>query len=507
MKKIQQLWSEKPLEISILIALLIRLVAAVLSRGYGMHDDHFIIIEDAQRWVDQILSGTISQLNEGPKGHSFFYPGLHVMLFFFCQKAGILDPQQKMLIVRLIHALFSLLVITASYRITQFFAGKRTAGQVAFLLAMLWFLPFFSVRNLVEVFSIPWLVLAVWMIIKAGNHIKPGPNFLAAGIMLGIAFSVRYQTFIFASGVFLVMLLHRQWKGILLALVSYFTVILLFQGLVDYLVWGRPFAEFSEYVKYNFLHATSYIVTPWYTYLVLLLGMLIPPISFFLFFGFFRNWRKQLILFLPAFLFLVFHSIFPNKQERFIFPILPFFIMLGLIGWNEFINVSSFWKTHPKLLRSCWIFFWIINLLLLIPVSTAYSKRSRVETMTYLSGYKDIKTVLIDFSPEENPYLLPQFYLGKPIGTVKVIECSVMKETTAWSESPEKYTPDVVLLSGTKDLQARVLKLKAMIPGMKYETVISPGLIDQVLFTLNPLNRNQVITVYSTHEMTKLPLQ
>jgi hypothetical protein len=33
-------------------ALIFRLIAAIFSEGYGMHDDHFLIVEAASSWAD-----------------------------------------------------------------------------------------------------------------------------------------------------------------------------------------------------------------------------------------------------------------------------------------------------------------------------------------------------------------------------------------------------------------------------------------------------------------------
>ncbi|MCB0484019.1 MAG: hypothetical protein KDC37_05600, partial [Flavobacteriales bacterium] len=41
-----------PLPTVLLLALVPRLVAAIFSKGYGMHDDHFLVIEAAQSWLD-----------------------------------------------------------------------------------------------------------------------------------------------------------------------------------------------------------------------------------------------------------------------------------------------------------------------------------------------------------------------------------------------------------------------------------------------------------------------
>jgi hypothetical protein len=33
-------------------AMLLRLISVIWARGFGMHDDHFLVIEAAQSWVD-----------------------------------------------------------------------------------------------------------------------------------------------------------------------------------------------------------------------------------------------------------------------------------------------------------------------------------------------------------------------------------------------------------------------------------------------------------------------
>ena len=46
------LWREHPLGTIIILALVFRLIAAIFSQGYGMHDDHFIAIEEPWSWTE-----------------------------------------------------------------------------------------------------------------------------------------------------------------------------------------------------------------------------------------------------------------------------------------------------------------------------------------------------------------------------------------------------------------------------------------------------------------------
>lgn len=86
--RITRFWNIPPLNalgVLTLIALIPRLVAAVLSQGYFAHDDHFLIIDAAGSWVNGFDYNDWLPWNQGadptPTGHSFFYVGLHYLLF------------------------------------------------------------------------------------------------------------------------------------------------------------------------------------------------------------------------------------------------------------------------------------------------------------------------------------------------------------------------------------------------------------------------------------------
>ena len=84
---LKKLWDEKPLQVVLFAGLFFRVLAAIFSKGYGMSDDHFLVIEPAQAWVDGFnYNNWLPEKNiqNAPaSGHSFFYPGLHYLLFLF----------------------------------------------------------------------------------------------------------------------------------------------------------------------------------------------------------------------------------------------------------------------------------------------------------------------------------------------------------------------------------------------------------------------------------------
>lgn len=492
-------WNENPLATILWIALLARIPAIIFSKGYGWHDDHFLVLEAAQSWVDGTdYNNWLPQYGASqPSGHSFFYCGIHFILLKLMTWMHLTDPQTKMYIIRLFHALFSLLIVSFGYKIVRKLSNESSAKITGLLLALYWFMPFLSVRNLVEFVSIPFLLWGCWKIIN--NQKKSDWNYSVAGFILGLAVSIRFQSAIMIAGILLALLLQKQYRTFLFVAIGSAVSFCIVQIPVDLFIWKKPFAEFGEYIRYNIANANSYEKNAWYSYILVIVGILLPPISFFLFFGFLRTWRKQLLLFLPTFIFLVFHSYFPNKQERFILTIVPFIIILGVMGWNDFTNKSEFRNRNKKLLSGCIIFSVVINFILMPVVSTMYSKRSRVESMVYLSKYQNVKSLVIEDRKHESVKMIPLFYLGQWIKEFDIIQNYTIQNFSDYEKNiPVNDQPKFVLFCENYDLDKRVNEMKEIFPALTYETTIEPGFVDKLLFKLNPKNVNQTIYIYRT---------
>ena len=500
MSIIKVYWKEKPLLLILLAAIFFRLIAVIFSKGYGMHDDHFLIIEAAQSWVDGLdYNNWLPKNNvDGiPEGHSFFYVGIHYILFSIMNFFKIIDPQTKMFIIRILHAAFSLIVVSLGFKITRKLSNQDNAKIVGLLLAILYMMPWLSVRNLVEIVCIPFLMIGVWMIMNYKEKKVPLFQILFAGLIMGLAFSTRFQTILFAFGIGLVFLFEKKWKEAFIFGFGYCLSIGIIQGIPDFLIWGYPFAELTEYVKYNIDNATNYNTQAWHMYIGLLIGILIPPISLFIIFGFLRYWKKYLFLVLPTMLFIIFHSYFPNKQERFILSILPFLLIIGIIGWNEFVGKSMFWQKNMKLLKACWIFFWIINLSVLPFISTMYSKKAYCETMSYLEQYDDSKMILVERTNHWRVNMLPRFYMNQWVGIYEVNKSNNVDKLQAHINNTQKqFYPRFFIFFEEKNLENRVEDMKKVFPNIEYETTIEPGLVDKVLYWMNPVNANETMFIY-----------
>lgn len=496
---VKSYYKSNPLGIIIYVGLLIRLLATVFSRGYGWHDDQFLIIEIAQSWVDGIDYYSWLPSADGlnpPEGFSFFYVGLHYLLFSFFKIIGVYDPQVKMLFVRLLHAIWSLLIINYGYKITLKLSNIDNAKLVGWILALFWIFPMISVRNLVEYVSIPFILGGLWMVINSDKESRI-TYWLWAGVLFGLAFNVRFQTMLITGAIGLVILLQNKWKETFFLGLGVLIPIIIFQGGIDYFVWGDPFVQLIEYVNYNMHNAAFYIVSPWYTYVLFLLGILIPPISLFIFAGFFQQWRKLTILFFPILLFLIFHSYYPNKQERFVITIMPMLIIIGIIGWQQIKDNYLTGRISRRIITVSWVFFWVINFIVLLPVTMMYSKKARVESMTYMSKYGDINNFIIEDINQTVLRFPPQFYLEN------WYNYQTLMEGDDFDDFEERNTslnisdqPGFILFYQPDNINERVENMKTVYPELEFETIIEPGFMDKVMFWLNPINDNQNIYLY-----------
>jgi hypothetical protein len=488
---------EHPLAALTLIALLPRLLAAFFSPGYFAHDDHFLIIESAGSWVQESSYSTWLPWNqEGeptPSGHSFFYVGLHYLLFRGLEAVGLMDPQGQMVVVRLLHALWSLLVVRFGYRIALRLSGQPDiAWRTGLLLALLYFMPFLAVRNLVEVACIPFLMWGSWLLVKEDEGPRARAAMLA-GIAIGLAVNIRFQTIFFAAGPGLALLVHRQWRPMLLYGIGFLLPLVVIQGSLDLMVWGRPFVELTEYVRYNLEHTTTYGTLPWYNYFLLLAGLFIPPFSILLLLAFFRN-PRPFTLWLALVLFLAIHSYFPNKQERFLLPMVPLFLVLAHVHLERWIATTKWWQQRRRLWKGILTFTWAVNLPVMLVLCFSYSKRSRVEAM-YGLMHEPVQGLIIEDTVEQDPPLPPLYYMRR--WNMEVINWTDPHAPmdSLLQRLPEHRRPDIVLFFGEEDLATRMQRVREVTGPLTVIDRAEPGLVDKVVHWLNPVNRNESIVV------------
>jgi hypothetical protein len=472
------------------VGFLLRLAAAIFSKGYAFHDDHFDVVELAQKWRD----GVSFYWMEGPVYNvSLVYPGIHYLLFAACEKLGITNPQDIMFITRLLHGLLSVLSIYYAYKFSlRLSPNKNTALIIAWLMAAFWIFPFMSVHSLREFVCIPFLMIGSYHIADPRSTNR---SLLLAGFFFAIAYCFRIQTVFISGGIGLFMLFQKaQFKnGIkfgLAFILSYF----LTQGLFDFLHYGDPFASTIAYFKFNANPVNIGVQPqgPWYQYIGTVAGVVFGFTFFPLVWGYFTSIRmsKTIAMFFAAsLLFFVFHSYYSNKQERFIF------LILGVIGFQYYYGKNR----NSTLLRKSMSFilwwFLLFNAIGLLMVTFTYSKRSRVEAMSYLRKKNDVENILLEY--DRSASMLPLYYLGKHLNYFMLSPEKSTADLKTEIDASSFPKPNYVIMVDKSNLEKRLERLRELYPNIKAETTVKPGTVDAIVFGLNPKhNPNETLYIF-----------
>ena len=488
-----------------------RIVATIFSEGYAFTDDHFEVVEIAQLILENGVSSTFSAV---PKGEAYIfnliYIEIHTLIFGLCETLGLYNPEGKMMVARLVHALFSMLTIYVGYRLTERLSNRpNDAKIVGLLLAILWVFPFLSVRDLREFACIPPMMLGCYYAcqippLKGATDASVGgctKQILWAAWWFTVAFVFRYQVIFVPFVIGLWWLFSKQnWQKAIIFGIAFGVFFMLTQGLFDYFTWGNPFASLKTYATYNANSANIalYPAGPWHRYIGTVAGLFLGFPVLLLLAGYFKTATQsgnRKMLFYASLLFFIFHSYYANKQERFILPFLPIFIILGIIGFRDIYEQYSTKKWLRSFTKFAVIWFVILNTILLFILSVTYTKRSRVESMNYLRKKGDLQNLVVQnyesFQPEA------PFYLQKRYNYYMIDTPEKMKNLPNDLKSGMRVKPNYVILIGNTDLAKRLSEMKQVFPTLQHEVDINPSFVDNIAYLMNPShNHNETFYIF-----------
>jgi len=141
---------------------------------------------------------------------------------------------------------------------------------------------------------------------------------------------------------------------------------------------------------------------------------------------------------------------------------------------------------------------------LLVVLTFTFSKRSRVMAMLSLRDGPPVHGLIVEDTVENEPPWMPMYYLGQWQATQLPEPYSdpaiLLKDQIALL--PPEKRPDAVLFIGLEDLEQRKARIISLIGPLKPVAVAEPGLVDRVVHWLNPVNRNETISVYRLEKAT-----
>jgi hypothetical protein len=469
---------------------LLRLLAAVFSGGFLASDDHNVVIGAA----DQIASGVGGGL-PATFERTVLYPGVIAAIMTIARHIGIHDPGIEMLLVRLFHAAYSLLVVYFVYRLVERLLSREKAMLAGLLAAAFYAMPVTAVHQLEEsVCQVPLLAACWWWQRTEDRHQPSAVWGSLAGAALGTALILRLPLIGFVGAFLLLVLLRPQpvMARDKLAFLGGLAVVVVLQGYSNALInhqWGYSFAQRLGpmlHLQRMAVESDGYPSNPPWHYVLTLLAALIPPASILLLAAAVKGGRQIPLLGIATLAFLVSHSLLANKQERFLLPILPLLFILIVAGLPWLAA-----RTTP-VYRGMWWYFWIVNTALLLVVTFSVSKKDRVAPLLLVYHRHDATGVLV--AQYDQTFSVPEYYLGKPQPPLVVVERGQDVENSARGV-PINY---VIVYSDTPEAD-RLFLAGALHRNLTLLTVIQPSLSDRLAHAVNPRhNRARTAVIYTT---------
>lgn len=439
----------------LLAAAVVRLIAAIFSEGYIMSDDHFLAVEPVSSWVhgENYHNWYPNAYNETDHAQPFSYAYyfLNFVILKFCAVIGILNPFIQAFVLRLAHAALSLWGVYLFVKIAE-----RLISSVTWRMYAIWFWVFggvvtvFSVHQLVETACIPFVLLAYLYVLRYLERERMGALIISA-LAFSISVGMRYQLVFFPLTLGMYLLWKRKWSGAVLFGI-FFTLGFALTQIDNLLFWHKPiYQHLLDYQAYNATHFADYPSNV-FSYLALVTYYIFPAVTVVFILSLWRGkGASQCVLqgsskgalqglsegpaegalqvlpiLIGTIVFIGFHLLFPNRQERFLLPVVPFVLLLMIRRISKQYPCEKHYaepspserpSALPTLLAP-WInitMSWSIYLSIVYTLSYSFyiPKSKYLEASRSLYERGDFQNVVIDNWIGEESVWLPMHYVGK----------------------------------------------------------------------------------------------
>ena len=456
----------------LLAAAVVRLISAIFSEGYIMSDDHFLAVEPVSSWVhgENYHNWYPNAYNETDHAQPFSYAYyfLNFLILKFCAVIGMVNPFIQAFVLRLAHAILSLWGVYLFVKLAE-----RLISSVTWRMHAIWFWVFggvvtvFSVHQLVETACIPFVLLAYLYVLKYFQHERTSAIIIAA---LAFSFSVgmRYQLVFFPLTLGMYFLWKRKWSGAVI-FGFFFTLGFALTQIDNLLFWHKPiYQHLLDYQAYNAAHFADYPSNV-FSYLALITYYVFPVVTIVFLLSYSRRHSSAghssttfvarqhsssghssttfvapqhsdtRTIFMGVTVFIVFHLVFPNRQERFLLPAVPFVLLLMMRTISKHYSCSAPSHEVPSSARPSSTgpshllpsstgpshlvpshivqkaIRWSIYLSAIYTVSYSFyiPKSKYLEASQALYERGDFQNVVIDNWKGEESVWLPMHYVGK----------------------------------------------------------------------------------------------
>ena len=470
-------FDERPLVVILIVGAALRLIAAIFSRGFFTIDDHHVLVDTA----DRVARGVPLPVNYG---RSILYPGSVALIMDAVRAVAQASPAVEMAVVRLVHGAFSVLSVYFAYRILEHVAGREAARVGGLLLATFYLLPATSVHQFEEAVCQVPILASCWWLLKADEPARGASlwSFLS-GAAIATSLLIRFPALPYVVAFVAVALWRPAARSSKLSFALGVLLVLALQAASNVVINGDPLYYLFRTARHRAGLGGGYPTAPFWKYAVTLVAAFLPPFSLLFLAAAIRGAKRFALLGIPALAFLVGTSLVPNKQERFLLPVLPVLLILGAIG----LPAVRDWFARRGWTRAynwSWGYFAVVNAALLGVGVFSYGKKDRVAPLVYLEHRHDATGIVEAQFTYGFP--VPGYYLGRSRPAVFVFEdrgrLAADIATAHLAGQPVNY---VVLYSDSLEADTALLE-RTLGRTLVVRTTISPSLGDDLAHFINP---------------------
>lgn len=400
-----------------LVGLGVRLLTAYWGMGFHARDDYFHVLDPALHWIaDPAFNWDTSSL-AGAGIRSHLVPRLVQGILMACHGLGLADPSATLRVIQACLGSYSALVIPAGYLLAREVFKSPTGDFDAtirlapWLMALHFAMPYGGTRLLIEALAMPCLVGGLWLCASSTHR-----RILLGGLLIGLGCWFRYQVGAATVGLAGFLLWRgtrqknlRQGLSHVLALAIGGGLAVTLQGLFDLKTTGAFLGPLLGNIEVNLHPSAELSRSNPGAYIGFWLLLTVPPLGLVLLPPFLQASRRFGLLFWPWFSFTLIHTFIGHKEERFMLPVLPLFLLLlapaGPLIRQISGRLSAPLKRAWPLTRNALV---VIHLLALGLVITNQSQSNLREAMVTLRQDPGLTTI-VSLGPE-----LQTYFLGRP---------------------------------------------------------------------------------------------
>lgn len=395
----------------LLVAFLLRLPAVLWARGYEFVDHQFQYVEPAYHLAFDATWWRPWEYERGLR--SWAYPGMLAGLLRAVHAIGVTDPALRMVVVRGLHALFSLLPLVCLWHLLVRWRPLPHARAVLAFVAVSGIFVYTGVQPNGPMWAAQLSVCAVLC-----AHGPRAVHAWTAGLALGFAFSARFQDVLFAPLLFAYFLQQRRPAMALWFAVAFFLVVIA-QGLLDWWTWGGFLHSVVEYVRANvgegvaakFADASAWLYIPAVIAVAALLPFVRPAAT-----SLWEGARRYPLLAAAALVYVLAHGMLERRAVRFVLPGLMLLVVVAAAGVFRADQRARFARAHRR-------WFVALHVACALVLSGYYFHRGPIEAARALAARPDFRDRLVVISPQTNALIGVggYYYLDRRNLTIDVV--------------------------------------------------------------------------------------